>query len=169
MSDAEVSDLAERVVAHMSSLVLDNDRRQRVSEALGMSFGRAKALRRIAVRSMPMGEFALLLGIDPPYMTLVVDDLEERGLVARKDHPSDRRVKLVVATEEGLAAAQLAERILDEPPASLLALSVPELVALESILAKVAAGVSEATALDDGRARRRELGRNAPRILSERQ
>jgi len=71
--------------------------------------------------------------------------------VARKDHPSDRRVKLVVATEEGLAAAQLAERILDEPPASLLALSVPELVALESILAKVAAGVSEATALDDGR------------------
>jgi DNA-binding MarR family transcriptional regulator len=131
------ADAAERAWVHMSSLVLDNERRRKVAEALGMSFGRAKALRRIAARPMPMGELALLLGIDPPYMTLVVDDLEDRGLVLRRDHPDDRRAKLVVATEQGLAAAQLAERILDEPPTNLLALSSDELVTLEGILAKM--------------------------------
>lgn len=127
----------------MSALVLDNERRHQVSRTLGMSIGRVQALRRIAAASLPMGELAELLGIDPPYMTLVVDDLEARGFVQRRDHPADRRAKLVVATEMGLGVAREADRILDEPPRSLLTLSQRELLMIESALIKVVGGVSE--------------------------
>ena len=47
---------------------------------------------------MPMGELAALLGMDPPNLTTVIDDLERSGLVERQAHPTDRRVKLVAAT-----------------------------------------------------------------------
>ena len=42
--------------------------------------GVADALRRIAASPMTMGELAAILGIDAPYMTLVVDDLERQGV-----------------------------------------------------------------------------------------
>ena len=82
----------------MCDLVLDNERRREVSDAIGLSFGRVKALRRIARHPMTMGELAAKLGIDAPYATLVVDELERQGLVERGPHPTDRRVKLVTAT-----------------------------------------------------------------------
>jgi DNA-binding MarR family transcriptional regulator len=82
----------------MADLVLDNERRREVSEEVGLSFGKIRALRRIAGRPMPMSELAALLGVDPPNLTTVVDDLERAGLVERQAHPTDRRVKLVVAT-----------------------------------------------------------------------
>ena len=85
----------------MGDLVLDNQRRREVTEQTGVSFGRMKALRRIAVRPMPMRELAGLLGMDPPNLTAVIDDLERSGLVERQAHPTDRRVKLVVATAAG--------------------------------------------------------------------
>ncbi|MFZ1063738.1 MAG: MarR family transcriptional regulator [Acidimicrobiales bacterium] len=145
MSERPAVTNAERVWINMSTLVLDVDRRRMVADAVGMSFGRAKALRRIAARSMTMGELASVLGTDPPYMTLVVDDLEQRGLVARTDHPTDRRAKLVVATPRGLELAREAERILAQPPADLLALSSDDLQVLDRLLADLVAGRSGAT------------------------
>jgi DNA-binding MarR family transcriptional regulator len=126
----------------ISGLVLDNERRRQVSEALGMSFWRARALRRIAARPMPMGELAKMLGIDPPYMTIVVDDLQAQGLVERRPHPTDRRAKLVVATRQGKAAARRADAILATPPAELASLDAADLAELARILRKtVAEGV----------------------------
>ena len=101
----------------MGALVLDNERRREVSDEVGLSFGKIRALRRIAGRPMPMRELAELLGMDPPNLTTVVDDLERAGLVERQAHPTDRRVKLVVATPEGAALARRAEEILERPPA----------------------------------------------------
>jgi DNA-binding MarR family transcriptional regulator len=118
----------------MCDLVLDNERRREVSEALGLSFGRIKALRRIARAPMTMGELAAELGIDAPYATLVVDELEGDGLVERRLHPTDRRVKLVNCTTQGAAAARRANKILGRPPASLAGLSGPELETLARIL-----------------------------------
>jgi DNA-binding MarR family transcriptional regulator len=63
-------------------------------------------------------------------MTIVVDDLERQGLVARKPHPTDRRAKLVEATARGREAAQRARVILNRPPAELTALPEDELAAL---------------------------------------
>jgi|ERR1035438_6260281 DNA-binding MarR family transcriptional regulator len=121
----------------MADLVLDNERRREVSEQTGMSFGRMKTLRRIAGRPMPMRELAGLVGMDPPNLTTVVNDLERSGLVERRSHPTDRRVKLVVATPKGAALAQRAEEILDRPPAGLVNLPPGDLEILVRILARV--------------------------------
>jgi DNA-binding MarR family transcriptional regulator len=105
-----------------------------VSEEVGLSFGKIRALRRIARRPMPMSELASLLTVDPPNLTPVVDDLERAGLVERQPHLTDRRVKLVVATAEGTALAQTADEILARPPARLSALPAEELDNLVRIL-----------------------------------
>jgi DNA-binding MarR family transcriptional regulator len=114
----------------MRELVLDNERRREVSDALGMSFGRLKALRRIDNAPRTMGDLASILGIDPPYMTIVVDDLEQQGLVERKPHPTDRRAKLVETTTLGRETARHARDIMNRPPAELTALPEAELAAL---------------------------------------
>jgi DNA-binding MarR family transcriptional regulator len=121
----------------MSDLVLDHERRREVAEALGVSFGRARAVRRLARRPMSMGELAAALGIDPPHATVVVDDLESMGLVRRRPHPTDRRAKVVEATRKGKELARRADEILGAPPAALSALSTDDLEALRRILASV--------------------------------
>jgi DNA-binding MarR family transcriptional regulator len=128
----------------MSDLVLDNQRRRRVSD-LGLSFGKMRALRRIAGRPMSMRELAGLLGVDPPNLTTVVDDLERLGLVERRAHPTDRRIKLVAATAAGATLAQQAEEILRQPPAGLAELPDDDLETLARILSRVGPGASEST------------------------
>ena len=77
--DEATAELAARAWQAMRALVLDRyDRRKKVCDALGMSFIRAKALRRIVDGPMTMRELAAALGTDPPYTTVVVDDLERR-------------------------------------------------------------------------------------------
>jgi DNA-binding MarR family transcriptional regulator len=128
---------AREVWLLMSDLVLDNQRRREVSEALGMSFGRARALRRLARNPMSMGELAAVLGIDPPNATVLVDDMEAQGLVRRRPHPTDRRAKLVEATRKGKDKARRADEILATPPPALSALGTDDLEALARILARV--------------------------------
>ena len=118
----------------MSDLVLDNERRREVAEALGISFGRARTVRRLARQPMSMGELAAALGIDPPNATVVVDDLEALGLVRRRPHPTDRRAKVVEATRKGKEMARRADTILATPPPALSELSAEDLEALRRIL-----------------------------------
>jgi len=133
-----VSDVAERVWERMRELVLDrNDRRKQVVDELGMSFAKIKALRRIAIRPRTLGELAELLLTDRPYTTLLVDDLESRGLVARSVHPQDRRRKVVTVTEQGAEVAARADRILNTPPTELLALPGDDLRRLDEIFARL--------------------------------
>ncbi|MFD9891461.1 MarR family winged helix-turn-helix transcriptional regulator [Amycolatopsis sp. NPDC059027] len=131
---------ARRSWQRMRALVLDShDRRPRVVAELGMSFIRIKALRQVARGPLTMTELTERLSTDKPYTTLIVDDLEERGLVERAVSPADRRRKIVTITEAGLAVFATAERILNEPPAELLALEPAEQAELDRILAKLAA------------------------------
>lgn len=119
----------------MRRLVLElHDKRGEVTEALGMSFVRAKALRHLMSAPMTMRELAAALAVDAPYTTLVVDDLEQRGFVLRSVHPVDRRVKVVSLTPPGIAAARTAGEILNEPPDALRALDDADLQALGRIL-----------------------------------
>ena len=141
MSDGSSS--SREVWLLMSDLVLENGRRREVSEALGMSFGRARALRRLARRPLAMGELAAALGIDPPNATVLVDDLESQGLARRRPHPTDRRAKLVEATRKGKALARRADDILGTPPQGLSALSPQDLKALQRILTSITASGNE--------------------------
>jgi DNA-binding MarR family transcriptional regulator len=134
------SDTAGEVWLLMSDLVLDNERRREVSDALGISFGRARTVRRLARRPMSMGELAAALGIDPPNATTVVSDLEALGLVTRRPHPTDGRAKIVEATRKGKELARRANAILAAPPPALTDLDPDDLETLRDILTRVRAG-----------------------------
>jgi DNA-binding MarR family transcriptional regulator len=134
-----MSEDAREVWLLMSDFVLDNTRRRDVADAAGMSFGRTRALRRLARRSMSMRELADALDIDPPNATVVVAELESQGLVQRRPHPTDGRAKIVEATPEGLELARRADEILAAPPDGLAALDPSDLAALREILARAAA------------------------------
>jgi DNA-binding MarR family transcriptional regulator len=121
----------------MSDLVLDHNRRREVSDELGISFARARAVRRVARKPMPMGELAASLGIDPPNATVMVDGLESQGLVRRRPHPTDRRAKVVEATSKGRALARRADEILATPPPALGDLGEDELETLRRILERL--------------------------------
>ena len=127
-------DLARRAWRAMSGLVLDHDRKEAVSRELGLSFARVRALRRLAAEPVTLRALAELLVADPPYVTLIVDDLEKRGLATRTPHPDDRRAKLVALTDAGRVAAARAQAILDEPPAALRDVSDEDLAALLRVL-----------------------------------
>jgi DNA-binding MarR family transcriptional regulator len=121
----------------MRTLVLEkHDRRREAAEELGMSsFLRVKTLWRLAARGpLTMGEISLDLATDKPYTTVLVDGLEERGLVARTPHPDDRRRRLVELTDPGRVEALRALEILGRPPAALADFSEPELALLDRLL-----------------------------------
>ncbi|MBA3348219.1 MAG: MarR family transcriptional regulator [Actinobacteria bacterium] len=118
----------------MSDLVLAHGRRRDVSESLGLSFAKTRALRRLAKQPMSMGELAAALGIEPANTTGLVDDLEARELVRRQPHPTDRRAKIVEATRKGKTMARRADEILSTPPPALDALDPKDLAALVRIL-----------------------------------
>jgi DNA-binding MarR family transcriptional regulator len=130
-------DLARSAWRSMSDLVLDHDRKVAVSQALDLSWARVRALQRLAAQPQTLRSLAALLAADPPYATLIVDDLENRGLAQRIPHPDDRRAKLVQLTAAGRAAAVRVEAMLDEPPAALLDLPPEDLAALARTLERL--------------------------------
>lgn len=132
------ADLATSAWQAMRSLVLDlHDRRFVVSDAIGMSYLRAKALRRLMPGPLPMRELGAGLLTDAPYTTVLVDDLEKRGLVERQANPADRRSKLVRITTAGRAVARKADRIQSAPPDVFAALTKAELATLERTLRRL--------------------------------
>ena len=135
-----MEDRARELWLAMSDLVLDNGRRREVADALGISFARARALRRVARRPLTMRELADALGTDPPNATVLVDDLEAQGIVRRTPHPTDRRAKLVEPTPKGRQLARRADEILATPPPGFAALSAPDLDALHAILGRISGG-----------------------------
>jgi DNA-binding MarR family transcriptional regulator len=134
------SELERETWDGLRELVLERyARRREVADALGMSFLKAKALRRLVGGPYSMRELAAKLSTDAPYTTLLLDDLEERGLVLREPHPDDRRAMLVSLTLKGREAAKLAQRILDEPPAALRGLEPDDLAELHRLVRKLTA------------------------------
>jgi DNA-binding MarR family transcriptional regulator len=132
-----MSDTAHRIWSVMRALVLDHERRKEVCDALDMSFVRVKALLALQPEPMTMGHLAAHLATDAPYTTLIVDDLERRGMLARTVHPDDRRAKIVTLTTSGRDTANRATEILGEPPDTLRQLPAAQLRTLADILAQL--------------------------------
>lgn len=137
MKDPCASPSASEVWLAMSDLVLDQLRRRAVSDATGVSFGKSRALRRLARRPMSMGELADALDIEKPNATIVVAELEAAGLVRRRPHPTDGRAKLAELTARGRQLARRADKILATPPPGLTALSTEQLTTLAQILERI--------------------------------
>ena len=52
---------------------------------------------------MTLGELAMHERVQPPSMTRIVSGLEERGLIGREPHPTDRRLVIVSLTDDAVA------------------------------------------------------------------
>jgi DNA-binding MarR family transcriptional regulator len=108
--------------------------------SLGRGAGRVRALLTLVDGPLPISALAEAAAIDPPYATLIVDSLEERGLVKRQADPSDRRRKLVELTAAGRKATAKIAKIQRKPPAGFATLTPTDLDTLEDLLRRIAAG-----------------------------
>lgn len=85
------------------------------------------------------------LGIDRTAMTYLVDELEAAGLVTRRSHPADRRVRHVVVTPSGRTALDVSRRALRSVEEQLLsALEPAETAQLRALLVRVARSTDQA-------------------------
>jgi DNA-binding MarR family transcriptional regulator len=132
----------------MHAFVAAHDRRKELQEALGLGrgLGRVKVLVLLTDGAMTLRDIAEASRVDAPYATVIVDKLVSSGLAERTAHPDDNRRKLVQLSASGRDAAALAEQILAEPPAALLALAPGDLAILEDVLTRLAAAVANAPA-----------------------
>ena len=94
------------------------------------------------------------IGAPPSRMVAIVDELEQRGLVERRPHPSDRRIRTLYLTPEGrrllargrkLAAEheRALTRGMTEPDRKQLVALLQQLVEKQEIGAGVHPGLSE--------------------------
>jgi len=115
---------------------------------LGMSPVMVETLR--LLMELPTGAMSQLvdrLGVDPGWVTAVVDRLEARGDVVRVPSPVDRRVKLLEVTDGGRRTWRSLQRLIATPPSQLRQLSRDDLETLVRIgerLATIAAQPSAA-------------------------
>lgn len=78
---------------------------------LGLSHTQWSALR--IIRQFPgitSSQIEPILMIERPSVTSLMNGLEKKGLIIRKEHPEDGRFKLIYLTEEGLRTAEETER-----------------------------------------------------------
>jgi DNA-binding MarR family transcriptional regulator len=143
--DRAHDDQAARVWAAMRDLTGSYPPKEALRGALnlGRGSGRVKALLWLSEGPLSLSGLADAVGVDAPYATLIVDTLEERGLVARRPDPADRRRKLVSLTPEGREAIARVARIQRQPPPGFGRLSAAELDTLEALLHRLAAGGQE--------------------------
>src|SRR5436190_6626335 len=91
----------------------------RACDEVGLAPGALKVLFKLEPGDgIPMRDLADQWGYDASYVTSLADALEARGLVERRPHPTDRRIKMLALTDKGVEARERAERTLREPPAS---------------------------------------------------
>jgi len=133
---------AGRVWAAMRALVESQPTKQRMRDALdlGRGSGRVKSLLWLTEGPLSLSGLAEAIGVDAPYATLIVDSLEQRGLVEREADPADRRRKLVTLTPAGRDAVAQVLRIQQQPPPGFASLSAAELDLLEKLVWRIMAG-----------------------------
>lgn len=118
----------------------NHERLHAVSESVDLSPGLMKALLSIEPgQAKPMKVLPAEWRCDASYVTSLVDGLEERGIVVRKVHPTDRRAKTIVLTPEGERTRVELLRQLHKPPAFFGVLSAAEQRVLRDLLTKLAA------------------------------
>lgn len=93
---------------------------------------------RLLGEPLSMGELAGKLACDSSNVTGITDRLEQRGLVERRGADYDRRVKLLVLTDEGRAARDAVMERMSEPPELIERLPAADQRALRDVLKRAA-------------------------------
>jgi DNA-binding MarR family transcriptional regulator len=121
------------------ALVMDSrgDWRRKVTEATGLPFSRVRALRRLGATPLTLRALAESMSTDAPATTVIVNDLEARGLVLREPHPDDKRAKVVSLTTEGKRVLRSARAVTERAPASFDALTAEDIANLTRIVMRL--------------------------------
>lgn len=113
--------MAERATAeHLATLLREAitrlNRRVRQARPVGdLTFSQLSALTSLQLAgALTPRELADVERVQPPTMTKIVGKLEDRGLVVRTPHPTDRRQVILAATEQGRTVYAQFERVRDE-------------------------------------------------------
>ena len=107
--------------------------------SFGLNPGSLKALLELDPDNpAPMRALAEAWHCDASNVTWLVDQLEARNLVERRVSTTDRRVKTVVLTDDGVALRASVETHLHQAPEDLLKLDDADLAALVNVLSKIA-------------------------------
>src|SRR3954462_13945974 len=104
------------------------------------------ALRILGGGPQKMSDLAHALFCDNSNVTGIVDRLEERGLVRREAAEGDRRVKLLVLTDDGERMRVEITKRMAEPPAPIASLSEKDQRALRDILRRALEDLSSTDA-----------------------
>jgi DNA-binding MarR family transcriptional regulator len=86
----------------------------------------------------PTNQLATHFGVDPGWVTEIVDRLEARGELVRRPSADDRRVKILEVTEAGRETYRRLEAMFATPPAELLDAPRDDLLALVRIAERLA-------------------------------
>ena len=89
---------------------------------------------------MPMSALAAQLHCDASNVTGMVDRLEDRGLLERREDSRDRRVKRIALTDAGEDARERMLERLHEPPEALTRLSSDDQQTLRDVLRRAVEG-----------------------------
>jgi DNA-binding MarR family transcriptional regulator len=134
------TDPASQAWSLMHWLMISNKARfMAINQEFDLAPQQAIALRILGAGPRPMGELAKYLMCDSSNVTGITDRLEERGLVRRTLSDQDRRVKLLVLTEEGESLRKEITERLAEPPPWLSALPEADQRKLKEILERAIA------------------------------
>jgi DNA-binding MarR family transcriptional regulator len=130
------SGLASSVWELMSGFVRSHDPAGELRQALGLGrgTGRVKALLSLAAGPLSLAELAQAIGTDPPYATIIVNELHALGLLSRTPDARDRRRKTVELTASGRDAVRKAQDIIARPPSPLRDMPAADLARLSEIL-----------------------------------
>jgi DNA-binding MarR family transcriptional regulator len=125
----------------MQNLVHAEDRNHELRDALGLGRGSGRVTLLLSLHdgALSLGDLSHITGADAPYVSLIVNELEARGLVTRTPDSGDRRRKLVSLTLAGQDAVDTAREIISRPPTSLERLSRQELEQLSAVLRRIGA------------------------------
>jgi DNA-binding MarR family transcriptional regulator len=129
----------ERAWHTFVTLVMDTrgDYRRSASAATGLPFSRLRALTRIGKTPLTLRALAEAMSTDAPAATVIVNDLEKRGLVRREAHPDDKRAKTVSVTPEGKRVLRALAAVPDPVPSSFAALDDQDAAHLVRIAQKL--------------------------------
>lgn len=105
-----------------------------IGQEFDLSVQQTIALRILGGGPRKMGEVANILSCDSSNVTGITDRLEQRGLVRRTSGESDRRVKMLVLTDDGARMREEITKRMAEPPPEIASLDEPDQAALRDIL-----------------------------------
>ncbi|WP_318212639.1 MULTISPECIES: MarR family transcriptional regulator [unclassified Streptomyces] len=108
----------------------------------GLTSTQAKVLAQLD-GPLPMRALATLLVCDASNVTGIIDRLEARSLVRREPDPSDRRVKNVVATDEGRDIIRRVREEMQATSGALDTLDADESTTLYALLARLRPGMEK--------------------------